>query len=124
MKKFVVILSIASIIGMVSCSKENNVTEVKEPSSEKIVFSASIDMSSETKASLADMVGGKAIHWSASDKIAVANDQNDADLTEMRQQIEANSQALTVQGMRPIRIICPALLWRWLENLRTKLLLA
>lgn len=77
MKKIVFILSIASIIGMVSCSKENNVAEVKEPSSEKIVFSASIDMSSETKTSLADMVGGKAIHWSASDKIAVANDQND-----------------------------------------------
>lgn len=89
MKKFVVILSIASIIGMVSCSKENNVTEVKEPSSEKIVFSASIDMSSETKASLADMVGGKAIHWSASDKIAVANDQND--------EIEACS--VTVDGV-------------------------
>lgn len=76
MKKSVYIF-VAFILGAASCSKENNIIETVEPAAEKITFSASINLSSDTKASLADMVGGKAIHWSASDKIAVANDQND-----------------------------------------------
>lgn len=74
MKKNLFFLFVACAVGMMSCSKENAIVEPQqEPSKETITFSASIDLNAETKASLS----GLAIHWSASDLIAVANDVND-----------------------------------------------
>ena len=70
MKKYLII-SMACLMGMISCSKEiNDVEPQNEPG--KITFSAGIDVNN-TKAT----VTGLTITWNSSDKIAVANDFND-----------------------------------------------
>ena len=92
MKKYLYI-SMACLMGMVSCSKENSVKEIEEPAVEKITFSASIDLGADTKTTLADKVGGKAIQWSAGDVIGVANDQND----------DIESCAVTVDALDPTK---------------------
>lgn len=88
MKKIVIYFVLLFAFGMVSCSTQDVTISIEKPAVETITFSASIDLGAATKTSLADKVGGKAIEWSAGDKIAVANDQND----------EVEACSITVDG--------------------------
>lgn len=71
MKKYLFI-SIACLMGMLSCSKEIKVAEPQQEA-EKITFSAGIEMKDATKSTLT----GLTITWSTSDKVVVANNIND-----------------------------------------------
>ena len=93
MKKIIYFVFAAVAMAFVSCAKETAKETVSpepaNPVKETITFSATIDLDSQTKATLSD----HAIHWAAGDVIGVANDFNN----------DIESCAVTPDGVDPTK---------------------